>query len=38
MDENIKVVTLVGGAGTGKTLLAIATGLELVVERKKYKS
>ena len=37
MDENIKVVTLVGGAGTGKTLLAIATGLELVVERKKYK-
>lgn len=37
MDENIKIVTLVGGAGTGKTLLAIATGLELVVERKKYK-
>lgn len=37
MDENIKVVTLVGGAGTGKTLLAIASGLELVVERKRYK-
>ena len=37
LDENIKVVTLVGGAGTGKTLLAIAAGLEQVVERKKYK-
>jgi PhoH-like ATPase len=37
MDENIKVVTLVGRAGTGKTLLAVATGLEQVVERKKYK-
>lgn len=37
MDENVKVVTLVGGAGTGKTLLAIASGLELVVEQKKYK-
>ena len=37
MDENIKVVTLVGRAGTGKTLLAIAAGLEQVVERGKYK-
>ena len=37
MDDNVKVVTLVGGAGTGKTLLAIASGLELVVEKKKYK-
>ncbi|MEG1807557.1 MAG: PhoH family protein [Cetobacterium sp.] len=37
MDENIKVVSLVGRAGTGKTLLAIAAGLEQVVERKKYK-
>ena len=37
MDESVKVVTLVGGAGTGKTLLAIATALELVVERKRYK-
>ncbi|WP_297597065.1 PhoH family protein [uncultured Cetobacterium sp.] len=37
MDENIKVVSLVGRAGTGKTLLAIASGLEQVVERKKYK-
>lgn len=37
MDENIKLVTLVGKAGTGKTLLAVAAGLEQVVERKKYK-
>ena len=37
LDDNIKVVTLVGGAGTGKTLLAVATGLEQVVERRKFK-
>jgi len=37
MDESVKVVTLVGKAGTGKTLLAVATGLEQVVERSKYK-
>ncbi|MGL5918567.1 MAG: PhoH family protein [Cetobacterium sp.] len=37
MDENIKVVTLVGKAGTGKTLLAIAAGLEQVVEKGRYK-
>ncbi len=37
MDENIKVVTLVGKAGTGKTLLAVAAGLEQVVERRLYK-
>jgi PhoH-like ATPase len=37
MDENIKVVTLVGKAGTGKTLLAVAAGLEQVVERRMYK-
>lgn len=36
MDESIKAVSLVGKAGTGKTLLAIAAGLEQVVERKKY--
>lgn len=27
LDDNIKLVTLTGGAGTGKTLLAIAAGL-----------
>ena len=36
MDDNVKAVSLVGKAGTGKTLLAIASGLEQVVERKKY--
>ncbi|MFK4785168.1 PhoH family protein [Fusobacterium sp. MFO224] len=36
MDEAVKAVTLVGKAGTGKTLLSIAAGLEQVVERKKY--
>jgi PhoH-like ATPase len=37
MDKNIKVVTLVGKAGTGKTLLALAAGLEQVVEKGIYK-
>ncbi|MBP9478860.1 MAG: PhoH family protein [Sebaldella sp.] len=37
MDQRIKIVSLVGIAGTGKTLLAIATALEQVVERKLYK-
>ena len=36
MDENINLVSLVGKAGTGKTLLALASGLEQVVEKKLY--
>jgi PhoH-like ATPase len=36
LDESVKVVTLVGPAGTGKTLLALASGLELTVERSDY--
>lgn len=36
MDDDIKAVNLIGKAGTGKTLLSIAAGLEQVVERKKY--
>jgi PhoH-like ATPase len=32
MDESIRLVTLVGKAGTGKTLLAIAAGLKRTVE------
>ena len=36
MDENIPVITLTGKAGCGKTLLAIASGLDLVLEKKKY--
>jgi len=36
-DPAIKLVTLVGQAGTGKTLLAVAAGLEQVVETEDYK-
>ena len=37
MNPEIQVVTLVGQAGTGKTLLALAAALEQVVERSIYK-
>ncbi|RKX77813.1 MAG: PhoH family protein [Spirochaetes bacterium] len=36
LDDSVSIVTLVGKAGTGKTLLAIATGLHKVIEEKKY--
>lgn len=36
LDKNIQLVTLVGKAGTGKTLLALASGLKRVVEDKAY--
>ncbi len=36
LNEDIKVVTLVGRAGTGKTLLALSVGLEKVLEEKAY--
>ncbi len=36
LDESIRLVTLVGKAGTGKTLLAIAGGLKKVLEDKAY--
>lgn len=36
LDDKIKLVTLVGKAGTGKTLLAIASGLKKVLEEKAY--
>jgi PhoH-like ATPase len=36
LDDNVHLVTLVGIAGTGKTLLAIAAGLKQVFEDKKY--
>jgi PhoH-like ATPase len=32
LDESVRLVTLVGKAGTGKTLLALAAGLKRVVE------
>ena len=37
MNDRINVVTLVGRAGTGKTLLALAVGLEKVLEEHVYK-
>jgi len=37
MDQKVKVVTLVGIAGTGKTLLALAAGLEQTAEQGLYK-
>ncbi len=36
LDDSVQLVTLVGKAGTGKTLLAIAAGIKLTVEDKKY--
>ena len=36
LDPEIKVISLDGRAGTGKTLLAIAAGLEQVVEQRRY--
>ena len=36
LDPDISVIALDGRAGTGKTLLAIAAGLEMVVEQKRY--
>ena len=32
LNDDVKLVTLVGKAGTGKTLLALAAGLQKVVE------
>lgn len=36
LDDAVPLVTLVGKAGTGKTLLAIAAGLQKVTEEKRY--
>ena len=36
LNDSIKLVTLVGKAGTGKTLLAIAAGLQRTMEDKTY--
>jgi PhoH-like ATPase len=36
LDPDVKVVALDGAAGTGKTLLAVAAGLQQVVEEGKY--
>ena len=37
LDPEIELVTLAGMAGTGKTLLAIACGLEQILEEKRYR-
>jgi PhoH-like ATPase len=36
LDEQVTLVTLVGKAGTGKTLLALASGLKQVLEKDRY--
>jgi PhoH-like ATPase len=36
LDPNISLVTITGKAGTGKTLLAIAAGLEQVINKNKF--
>ncbi len=36
LNDDIRLVTLVGQAGTGKTLLAVAAGLEKTVEERVY--
>ncbi len=37
LDDEVKLVTLVGRAGTGKTLLALAVGLNKVIHEERYK-
>ncbi|WP_338461117.1 PhoH family protein [Synechococcus elongatus IITB7] len=36
LDDNIQLVTLVGKAGTGKTLLAVAAGLHKVADERQF--
>jgi len=36
LNPDIKIITLIGCAGTGKTLVSLATGLELVVNQNLY--
>src|SRR5437899_12071032 len=37
LDERVKLVTLMGKAGTGKTLLAMAAGLRKTVQEREYR-
>lgn len=37
MSDDVKLVSLVGSAGTGKTLLALAVGLQKILEEKVYR-
>ena len=36
LDDEVKIVTLIGPAGTGKTLLALAAGLHKVIKEERY--
>jgi len=36
MDKKIDLVTLIGGAGTGKTLVTLASALEMVISKREY--
>jgi PhoH-like ATPase len=36
MDRNIDLITLIGKAGTGKSLIVLASALELVLNKKEY--
>jgi PhoH-like ATPase len=36
LNDEIKLVSLVGKAGTGKTILALAAGLEMTIAKEKY--
>ncbi len=36
LDPDVRLVTLVGGAGTGKTLLALAAALQMVLREDRY--
>lgn len=36
MDTKVSLVTMIGRAGSGKTLMAIASALELVLEKRRY--
>ena len=37
MDQNVQLASLIGPAGTGKTLLALAAGIEQIISHKAYK-
>ena len=36
LDDDVRLVTLIGPAGTGKTLLALAAGLQKVIKEERY--
>jgi len=36
LNDEVKLVSLVGKAGTGKTILALAAGLEMTISKEKY--